>query len=198
MAYEILQPSSKQLYDRVGLKRLLKYAQESDDENDDVSVPKGVYANTTSPILRRRNSFEDRTGSSTERLDLSRTTSGRTPPSTVARTTVNSVEVAPHEPSAAIRWSENVEELVYDQEPEERAFRTGKPVIAAQGCDDDESYEDFTPVKRNGRRRVVAKSQTNFVKNLERMDRAADSSANVYVDKFLDDVDASLDTLKLV
>jgi curved DNA-binding protein CbpA len=198
MAYEILsQPSSKQLYDRVGLKRLLKYAQEADDENDDISVPKGVYANSTSPILRRRNSFEDRTGSSTECLDLSRTTSGRTPPSTVARTTVNSVEVAPHESSAAIRWSEDVEELLYDQEPEERAFKTGKPVIMARGCDDDESYEDFTPVKRNGRRQVVARSQTDFVKNLERLDFAKESSANVYVDKFLDDVDASLDNIEV-
>jgi curved DNA-binding protein CbpA len=198
MAYEILsQPSSKQLYDRVGLKRLLKYAQEADAENDDVSVPKGVYANTTSPILRRRNSFEDRTGSSTERLDLTRTTSGRTPPSTVARTTVDSVEVSPHESSAAIRWSEDVEELVYDQEPEERAFKTGKPVIVAQGCDDDESYEDFTPVKRNGRRQVVATSQTDFYKNLERLDHATEFSANVYLDKFLDDVDASLDNIEV-
>jgi hypothetical protein len=65
-----------------------------------------------------------------------------------------------------------VEELVYDQEPEERAFKTGKPVIAAQGCHDDGRTKTL-PGQKNGRRRVVAKSQTKFVKNLERMDHAA-------------------------
>jgi curved DNA-binding protein CbpA len=206
MAYEILsQPSSKQLYDRVGLKRLLKYAQEADNESDDASVPNvwkkhaGANANASSPILRRRNSFEDRTGSSTERLDLSRTASGRIPPSTVARTTIESVEVAPQESSAGIRWSEDVEELVFDQDPEERAFKTGKPIIVAQyGCDDDdESYADVTPVKSNNRRQGVGAPTNDFVKNLERLDRATESTANVYVDKFLEDVDASLDNIEV-
>jgi curved DNA-binding protein CbpA len=186
MAYEILsQPSSKQLYDRVGLERLLKYAQEADKENDDACVPNvwgkntSANANSGSPILRRRNSFEDRTGSSTDRLGRSATTSGRTPPSTVARTAVDSAEVAPQGSSAAIRWSEDVEELYFDQDPEERAFKSGAPVIVAQGGGGggDESYNYDTHVKS--------------------LDRATESTAKVLVNKFLDDVDASLDNIEV-
>jgi hypothetical protein len=191
MTYEILsQPSSKQLYDRVGLKRLLKYAQEADNENDDASVPNvwrkntNANANTSSPIIRRRNSFEDRTGSSVGR---SGTTSGRTTPTTAAITTLDSVEVA------RIRWSESVEELVFEQGPEERAFLAAPPIIVAQGGGDDESYDDHdddaTPVKSN--------EQRDLVKKLERLNQSTESTAKVLVNQFLDDVDASLGNIEI-
>jgi hypothetical protein len=218
---------------------LLTYAQEADDENDNASVP-NVWKNTNtgastsmntntntntrtdkstssptkspfaSPILRRRNSFEDRTGSSTDRQGRSTSTTssgsgngnnGRTPPSSADTTPDTSMNMnTGSAPRESVRWSEDVEELVFDQDPEERAFKASPPLIVAQGgdCSDDDDDDHYKTAK--SKRKSKAKGKANANVNVNVVAAPAPdltTTANVYVDKFLDDVDASLDNIEL-
>lgn len=206
MAYEILaQPSSKRLYDRLGsLQALLHYALHQVDKEEAPLAQVYQTANETSvspvkqqikdeatpklspPTIRRRNSFEDRTGTSTARQGR---TVGRTPPAVPVATTAaaSSKEEVLAGGGGAVRWSEDVEELVYDQHPEERAF---KSAAVARTAD---------KIKRKSKKIVLVdnqgEAQEDLVKNLERLDRA--TTAHPYVSNFLDDVETSLEHIEV-
>jgi hypothetical protein len=92
-----------------------------------------------------------------------------------------------------VRWNEEVEELVFKQDPEEVSFKTDRKQQDASKQSDknrDRKKKDKRKKKKKKSKRRIAVEAENLEQHLEQLDKEAQ---NHFVDDFLDDLERSVD-----
>ena len=157
MAYEIISsPAWLEEYERYGL------CEEESDEDDNEDEIGGLSFDAKSAA---------RSVSSTSAL---RRTSSR-----YSRHSRTSKSVS------GVHWNEEVEELVFDQDPEEFSFKTERDTESSK-----KDARKKSKKKKKKKKKRIAVEADDLERHLEQLDKEAE---NHFVDGFLDDLEQSID-----